>query len=297
MKVELAGSWNKQQAVRRALRLPASLALACCVLLLACAGASPVEKERRIAATMDKQVRSQVSVFEDRVVNDYINKLGGELLQVIGPHAFDYTFTVIDNDELNAFVTPGGGIFIHTGAILQMRNVSELAGLLAHEIGHSVKRHVVEKWKRARNAGLFRNIAVLGVNIGTGNNASVNVTSPDITGMAAVGHINDFTPSAESEAHAFAVEVLPRAGVHPDGVADLFEALQGQSAARRGVFLDSHPTPPEHIEAVRALIDQAVLPGGLHRDDNGRLEIIQHRIRCLTGKLSSGPCANIDRVP
>lgn len=296
MKLGFSVPGAMQRAGRRAPYTPVPLVAVSCALLVACASAPPVERERRIAASMDKQVRSEVKVFEDPVVNSYIDKLGEELLRVIGPHAFDYAFTVIDNDALNAFVTPGGGIFIHTGAILQMRNVSELAGLLAHVIGHVVKRHAAHNWKRAREAGLFRNIALFGVAIGTGNSDLVKIAS-DISGMAAVGHINQFDHEAESEADDFAMEVLPRAGYHPDGVADLFESLQGQSASRRSTFLDSHPAPVERILAVRAQIDQALLPSDLRMDDNGRLEIIQHRIRCLTGKLSRGPCAGVRRVP
>ncbi len=304
----------------------ALLVLALCVPLMACAQMTPAEKQYRAAEKerraaekarqaaeadcrkgrdLDRKIRAEVKVLEDRVVNDYIDRLGKRLLQQVNePHLCGYTFAVIEDDELNAFVIPGGYVYLNTGAILRMRNVSELAGILGHEIGHIENGHVAEKMKRARTAGLLHGIAVLGTAVITKDSEATNIAS-DVAGMFAVAHINKFGRKAEAESDAFAVDLLPRARYHPDGVADLFEAMLNRNSNRRSTFLDSHPTPPERIQATRALIAQKTLPSGLHRDDRGGLEIIQHRICCLTGNRDIGPCAgirygecaNIRRVP
>lgn len=302
------------------------VAAALCLPLVACTQKSPAEKQRRAAEKqmraaekarraaeqecrqgreLDQKIRAEAKMFEDRVVNSYIERLGRRLLQQVNePNLCGYTFAVIEDDVLNAFVIPGGYVYLHTGAILQMRNVSELAGILGHEIGHIEKGHVAEKIKRVRTAGLWHGIAVLGTAVATNNSEAVDVASK-LGELVAIAHINKFSRAAERESDAFAVEVLPRAGYHPDGVADLFDALLSRNNNRPSTFMDSHPTPPERIEATRALIRQSALPSGLQRDDRGGLSIIQHRICCLTGNRALGPCAgirygecaNIRRVP
>jgi predicted Zn-dependent protease len=258
------------------LRVLAGLSLAAC---LAGCSTPTIQDEEELGRQQATQIRQQVLVMHDDVVNAYIDDIGQRLVQAAGPQPFDYTFTVVQDDELNAFANFGGQIYIHTGLITRTRNVSELAGAIGHEIAHIVNRDVAEGYARAKNAGLLRNAAVLGGMIGGVNPGAIDL----LTGYGALGIINAFTRQDESDADAFAVDLLPRAGYDPEGIATLFETLTATGTRNAPKFFNSHPTSVERTEATRALLAAKKLPPNLKRDDNGKLEIIQRRIHLLTG--------------
>jgi predicted Zn-dependent protease len=264
---------TRNDALRRA------LCLTIAALLAACAKPT-LQDEEEIGRQQATQVRQQLLVLHDDVVSNYIDDIGQRLVQAAGPQPFEYTFTVVQDDTLNAFAGFGGQIYVHTGMITRTRNVSELAGVLGHEVGHVVKRHMADNYQRAQNAGLLQNAAVIGAIFG-----GVNPGAVDLLGdLATIGLLNSFSREAEIEADEFAVDLLPRAGYDPEGIVTMFELLTASEGQRRGAkFFTDHPASPERAEKTRTLIASKALPATLKKDDNGRLEIIQSRIRLLTG--------------
>ena len=109
--------------------------------LAACASLS-VDQERQLGLEFEREMRSQLRLVRDRTVNRYVTEIGEEILKAAGPQVFEYRFYVVDDHDINASAAPGGAIYINTGTILKARNVSELAGVIGHEIGHVVERHV-----------------------------------------------------------------------------------------------------------------------------------------------------------
>ncbi|MBM4384527.1 MAG: M48 family metalloprotease [Deltaproteobacteria bacterium] len=262
---------QRTDLVKRVLALTIGAALAAC-------SAPTVSDEEELGRQAAQEIRRHAKVLYDDVVVTYVEDIGQRLVQAAGPQPFEYTFTVLEDDSLNASATFGGQIFVHTGLITLTRNVSELAGVLGHEVGHVVKRHVADNMARAQNAGLLRNAAVIGGMIGGVHPAITDAA----TGFGALGIMNTFKREAEEEADAFAVEVVPRAGYHPDGIANFFDVMSASGQTRVPTFFSSHPASAERSAATRALIAKVKLSEDLKVDDNGKLEIIQHRIRLLT---------------
>jgi predicted Zn-dependent protease len=259
------------------------------IFALACSTAPlTIEEERQLGAEVEKQARQKFQFLRDEVVVGYVAGLGSELLRVMGPQPLEYDFYVIEDDELNAFAVPGGTVFIHTGLILKARNVSELIGVMGHEVGHVYHRHVAENYRRQRNTSIAQQIGVLGVGVLAGGAAAQAANL--LTGLGAMAYINQFGRDAEREADAFAVEILPKAGYDPGGLVSFFGTLIKQYGDRGSSFLSSHPATQERIANTQALIRAQQLPANLRQDDDGKLEIVQHRIRLLTGKkLPSSP--------
>lgn len=257
-------------------------ALLALALALACAtGPLTVEQERQLGVQVEKEARQQFRFLRDEVVVSYVTGLGRDLLRVMGPQPFEYDFYVVEDDELNAFAAPGGNVYVHTGLILKARNVSELIGVMGHEVGHVYHRHVAQNYNRARNTGLARTLGVLGVAIVAPGLAQAADLA---TGIGAMAYLNTFSRDAERQADAFAVEVLPKAGYDPDGLPSFFATMLEQYGDGGAPFLSSHPATTERIQNTRALIRAERLPANLREDDDGKLEIVQHRIRVLTGK-------------
>ncbi len=243
-------------------------------------GTLSVREEEELGAETARELRRELDFVGDPYVVEYVEAIGAAVVAASGPQPYDFRFYVVEDDTLNAFALPAGSIYIHTGVILEAANVSELAGVIGHEVGHVVGRHVAKNYRRQRNTGILYQLASLVAALFVGGNAAAG---GQIVGeLAAVAFVNNFTREAEVEADAFAVAVLPEAGYHPAGLVSFFQTLERQGGAHMPEFLMSHPATENRIEHTAALIDETELPPGLMIRDDGRLEIIQRRIELLT---------------
>jgi predicted Zn-dependent protease len=250
------------------------------VLALLGCGTLSVSEEQDLGDRFEREVRREYRFVGDRVINDYVARIGDDILRTLGPQPFDYRFQVVDHPDINAFAAPAGHIYIHTGTILKARDVAELAGVIAHEIGHVNERHIAQNYEKQRAASLGRTAAVIGAGILGGGAAAGAANLATGIGFAAV--LNTFSRENEREADDFAVQALPRAGYDPNGLPAFFETLLAEGGPKPPAFLSSHPAPADRLATTRAAIAAESLPPGLRSDDGGRLEIIQQRIQLLT---------------
>jgi predicted Zn-dependent protease len=229
-------------------------------------------------------VRQSAQLLRDRVVVNYIRKLGEDLVASARPSPFEFRFYVIEDENLNAFAVPGGAVYVNTGLILAANDVSELSGVMAHEIGHVTARHSAQQYKRVRNTSFVAQILGLLAAIATGQ--------PQATGLATQlgvsAYLNTFSQDAEREADTLAVETMSKAGYDVYGLVRFFETLQHEIGGgfRGPQFLSTHPATPERIANTKKEIEKltgGALNEGAKSSDSGRLEIIQERIRLIEG--------------
>jgi predicted Zn-dependent protease len=252
---------------------------------LAGPGCAPlsIPEERRLGEEVNQEVRQQVRLVRDAAIVEYLNQIGERIVAASGPQPFSFRFHVVDDDDINAFALPAGYIYIHTAVLLKAENVSEVAGVVGHEIGHVVKRHVAQNYNRQRGVGILHQLGVLTAGLIFGGGAA---SVADLGGgLAAMAYLNQFGREAERESDSFAVAVLPRAGYDPHGLVTFFDTLRRESGGGEPpAFLSSHPATSERIQNTQREIAASRLPAGLRVHDNGRLEIIQRRIRLLRGE-------------
>ncbi len=250
------------------------------------AGPLSIEQERELGGEFARQARGEFDFFRDRLVNNYIERMGRDILEAAGPQPFENNFYELEEDELNAFAAPAGHIYVHTGLILAADNMSELAGVMAHEVGHVARRHIARNYNRQRSTGMLYRLGAALLAVFVGGYAAQGGAL--VGQLAAMAYLNTFSRDAEREADAFAVEVLPKAGIHPEGLVSFFETLNAQrgGGGRPPAFLSSHPTTDERIANGRRAIAELDLAPGLKLDDDGKLEIVQRRILLLTGMAS-----------
>jgi len=261
-------------------RRPAATLLLAATLLAGCAPLT-VAEENQLGAEIAQQTRSQLLFIRDSVVLDYVRAIGAKLVAAAGPQPFEYHFEVVEDDDINAFAAPAGHIYIHTATILAARDVSELASVLAHEVGHVSLRHIARNYERRRGASTLHQASVLAASVfGYGGLANLG------GGLAAIAVLNSFTRSDESAADEFAIGVMVRAGYDPDGLARFLEVVaEEERAGRPPELFSSHPDTEERIADAAALVAAQPRPPGLRTTDRGRLEIIQRRIEVLTRKV------------
>src|SRR5262245_63109109 len=142
-----------RRGARRGGGLVALLALGC--------GTLSVPEEQGLGRQMAAQMRRELVFVQDPVIVGYVRNLGESIVRAAGPQPFEYHFYVVEDDEINAFAGPAGYVYVHTQTILAARNASELAGVIAHEIGHVAHRHVANNYNRQRNTGILYQTGVL----------------------------------------------------------------------------------------------------------------------------------------
>jgi predicted Zn-dependent protease len=250
------------------------------LLALGCAPLS-VNEEQQLGFQFERQMRAELPLLRDRAVVDYVRDMGEGLVAAAGPQPFAYRFYVVRDEEINAFAGPAGHIYLHTATILRARNASELAGVIAHEVGHVVERHIAENYNRSRNAQIGTDILALGASVLAGG--MVGQAAALGSGLAAMTWLNSFGREAELEADRFAVWTLSRAGWNPEGLLTFFQLLLQEGDGGVPTFLSSHPATQDRIDVTRAEIGRLDAPArALRNDDGGRFEIIQRRIELLT---------------
>jgi len=249
--------------------LPASLLLGACAI--------SQQQEMQLGAQSAGDINRQVPIVSDAAVHQYINVLGDQIGRY-GSRGIDYTFYVVNSDVVNAFSVPGY-VYVDRGLIMRTSNWTELAGVLAHEIGHVEDRHSVEAMERANGANMGLNLAyiLLGRNPG-----SVEGTAVGLGGTAVLAR---YSRGAESEADQTAIQLLMAARIDPRGLPTFFQKLlndEQRSSAGVGQWFATHPTNTDRISATRSAI--ARLPAaqmrGLSTSSN-TYNSLKSRIRSL----------------
>lgn len=209
------------------------------------------QQEIEIGRQYAAEINRQLPIVDDPGVHRYINELGNRIQRQPGARDIPYTFYVVNSEQINAFAVPGGFVYINRGLIERTDNLAELAGVLAHEIGHVEARHSAEMLERmqAAQAGLVIGSILLG-----GPPEGVAGAAVDIGAQA---YFTRHSREAENEADAIAVQLLPQARIDPAGIVTFFKELieeRQRTPSRLEQWFSTHPLTEERIANVRELI-------------------------------------------
>jgi predicted Zn-dependent protease len=183
-----------------------------------------------------------------------VDGLGRRLVDVAADTAIrDWHFHVVEADDLNAFAIPGGHVYVNRGLIARARSMSELAGVLGHEIGHVTGRHSVEQLQKKTRANV-----VVGLFCGVTGWCSNDMAQIAINvGGAAL--FAKYSRTDEADADSVSVSLLYLAGIDPRGVPAMFERLLEERESHPSAmtaFLATHPLEEDRVRRTRDLADQ-----------------------------------------
>jgi predicted Zn-dependent protease len=193
-------------------------------------------------------VEKQLPVLDDEQVGVYIRDVGGRLATNIPAEfnhpEFQYTFKVVDVKDINAFALPGGPMYVHRGIIEASKSEGELAGVMAHEMGHVALRHGTAQMAKAKkfSLGILAG-AVVGVFVGGDAGRAVF----DLTQFGISATFLRFSRDDEKQADLFGVQLLARAGYDPRDLARMFETIEKEGGDRPPQWLSDHPNPGNRV--------------------------------------------------
>ncbi|MFH1259297.1 MAG: M48 family metallopeptidase [Elusimicrobiota bacterium] len=198
--------------------------------------------------SLGKMINSNISkdfkISQDKTLNQRVKEIGEKIVVVCDRQDLDYQFGVVEDEELNAFSLPGGFIYANSG-LLKAANDDELAGVMAHEIGHVVARHSIKHLQTALGFNIVMAIAFNQSSAVDVYNA-VNV----VYNLMSLGYSRE----DERQADKLAVIYAFKAEYNPRGILTFFAKLKEEEKKDGGVnvpvFMRSHPAIEERIKNI-----------------------------------------------
>jgi predicted Zn-dependent protease len=210
-------------------------------------------QERQIGQQSMMQIRASNQYLDDAEINDYLNQLGGKLVENSPEPSLDFEFFAVDDYSVNAFALPGGFVGVNAGLILVTQSESELASVLAHEISHVTQHHLARMMDAERGSGLV-SMAALAVAI-LAARTNPQVAEATIASVQA-GNIQqqlNFTRSYEEEADRIGLQLLQKSGFNTHAMPEFLLRLQKATRLLDGNapnYMRTHPITSDRIAEI-----------------------------------------------
>jgi predicted Zn-dependent protease len=235
------------------------------------------EKEERLGQELAKQIESYMPMIVDDLVLEYVNRLADRISEQSDSRSPLIVKVFTDNDD-NASSLPGGHIYVTSALVLKAHSEAELAGVIAHEVGHIAARHRTQKWTRKR----IWNFPFLAIEW-------VGPLAPTVEQLPrALSAIpsHKFNRGCEYEADSLGIQYVSRAGYDPWETVHILERWATQEK-HRSIFrrmIDDQPPLPSRVRRARAQIRDLRAPQGEYLIDTPKFHEVQKHLQEILEK-------------
>jgi predicted Zn-dependent protease len=216
----------------------------------------------------EEEISGSNLLVQDPKLTGYLKGIIGK---VGGPAAQDFRIYLARIPEFNAMMFPSGFAVVFTGLLLRMRNEAQLAGVIAHESGHFLRRHMIRSWRDQRRK---TDIFAIGAMLAGVGGAGAGVYLGDYVQLAQLGTLLSlfrYSREMEAEADAIGAKLIEQAGYQPIEMSNIWQQLIGEeqaSAAYRRKRRDrgydlfaTHPAPEDRMADLKADALEVTVPG------------------------------------
>ena len=233
----------------RGMRFAFPLMISLPVVLAGCAVSTAQEVD--MGNGYATQIAQQMPLIKDAELTAYITKLGGSLSKLVDTRNLSWHFSIVDSKEVNAFAVPGGWIYVNRGLIERAQNMSQVAGVLGHEIGHVTKRHSVQQMQKAQGASVGVGLTCILTKV------CESETAAGLINVGGSAIFAQFSQGDESQADEQGVRTVILAHIDPRGIPEMFRILLDErktSPTAVDAFFATHPLEESRIAATNAEI-------------------------------------------
>lgn len=211
-----------------------------------------IQLGRGIAAN----VLGAAPLVKDEALQRYVNQVGFWLAMQTERPDLPWRFGVVESTDVNAFALPGGTVLITLGLYERLRDESELAGVLGHEIAHVVQKHQVKAIKGAMGRDFAAEIA--GEAAGRSDNVLVQRFGSKAFKVGTQVLARGIDKNDEYQADQHGVVIAARGGYNPFGLVGVLQTLDSAAPEDRamGLLFSTHPTPSSRIERLGATVGE-----------------------------------------
>ncbi len=222
------------------------------VLFLECgANIFSTRQEINMGKEFAVEVEKQSKLLEDEEWNSYLNEIGQNIASICDRPDLEYNFKIVDDDStINAFAVPGGFVYIYSGLLLKADNEAEIAGVIAHEVGHVVAKHSMKRLTQVYGFQVAMSLA-----LGSNPNQLAKLGSE----FLAAGLILNYGRDNEFEADYYGIKYTHALGYDPNGFKTFLSKLaEMRKSGRNSSYLEklmaTHPEPADRITRVESII-------------------------------------------
>lgn len=215
---------------------------------------------KEIGALQHENLLKTQSLYQDESLLEYVRHVGARIVESSGQPDIGYQFFILDNEEINAFASPGGYIYVTRGILGLLNSEAQLAALLGHEVGHVSARH----FQRQGNKDTLGRSAATAVGLVTGvatRSGYIGSQLAELGSILARAASSGFGRELELEADGLAAEYLLESGYEPEAVFDMLSMLKsyenfaqhviGTGGGYHGSF-SSHPRTDRRLQEIIA---------------------------------------------
>ena len=217
------------------------------------------EQEYYIGRAVAANILSTYKLWDDNpALTAYLNRICNAItINSPRPEIYNgYHVSILDSDEINAFATSGGHIYVTRGLIAVAKSEDALAGVIAHEIAHIQLQHSIKAIRTSRitQALLVTGTSAAGAATGMDVNELTDVFNESVGEIVTTMVNNGYSQTQEFDADSAALGLLASAGYNPSGLTDMLKELQKIQSASSGGFSKTHPTPDSRLSSAEKVI-------------------------------------------
>jgi predicted Zn-dependent protease len=195
------------------------------------------------------RIKATAPLTTDEDTISYISCVANSVVQVLDPPHSEYNWemVIIDTNEINAMVMPGGKIIVYEGILQTARNQHQLAAVMGHEIAHETANHTKSKLLQG-GRGVNIGIKVAAVLLGGGHYGATYTAQEALSQGAMYGL--PYKRNQETEAYVIGLEYMAKAGFDPRESVPLWKNMAEFSGKRRSEFSSTHPSSDKRIDSL-----------------------------------------------
>jgi predicted Zn-dependent protease len=238
-----------------------------------------LERQIALGKQISQQVETQSKVINDPVISEYINRLGQNIVRNSDSQV-PFTIKVIDSDDINAFALPGGFFYVNSGLILAADEEAELAGVMAHEIGHVAACHAARENTRAN---LMQMMTIPLIFMG----GPIGYAAYEGAGLAVPLTFLKFSRGFEAQADYLGVQYMYKAGYDPAAFISFFEKVQAMEKKKPGTIskaFETHPQTPDRIQASQEEIAKILPPKAEYIVTTSEFDEVKTRLAAIENR-------------
>lgn len=270
----LAGVWGMQAAALDLGTINTVTKVAKDVKEVAGAMAIDDKKEMEIGAAAHPGIVAQMGgEVKNPKLQQYINRVGQKLASVSDRKSITYHFTILDTEEFNAFALPGGYVYVTKGLLSAIKDESELAAVLGHEITHVSHRHGIKQLQTAmvakKGLSYATDAATTAVARETGSSTATwlaGAAMEKVMGVMVDFAVKGYGREHELDADKTGIQFANTAAYDPNGAVRMFEYLMklegGAKPKGLNALLSSHPDTAKRLEVAKEEVGKLPQPWG-----------------------------------